>query len=184
MNAKITKTAILALTIAVGASFFSMPVSAELPPDVERKAERYKDKLVDWARNPVFVAAVRDANSGNALAGMTNAKWDGLSDTDPVVVAFQTSPAGRMLGELESDKNMSKLYLRDARGNLVAGSNKPILYNNANRKPVSEAMKGAPFVAKEIKPDPTTQVKAVQVSVPVLDNGRTIGVLQTSVVAD
>ncbi len=180
----VSKAKLLAVALSVTIAMVSFTAQADLPPDMRAKVERYKAKLVEWARDPVLVNAVREANNGNGLAGMTNAKWDALTETDPTVTAFQTNAAGRMLSQLDDDKGISKLYLRDAKGNIVAGSNKPILYNNSNRAPFSEAMKGSPFHANEVKPDTTTQIKGVQLSVPVLDRGKAIGVLQTSVVAD
>lgn len=162
----------------------SMPAQAELSGALQAKVEKYKTRLTEWVRNPVLMTAVREANQGGSLAGMTNAKWDGLADTDPLVTAFQTNPAGRVLIDLEEDKGISKLYLRDAKGNIVASSNKPILFNNSNRAPFAEAFKGKPYAANEVKPDTTTQIKGVQLSVPLMDGGKPIGVLQTSVVAE
>jgi hypothetical protein len=57
------------------------------------------------------------------------------------------------------------------------------LYNNANRPPFKNGLAGA-WNDNVVKPDPTTQKKTVQVSVPVVDGGKNIGVLQTAVVAE
>lgn len=184
MKTFISKVSLMAAIVAIGASFAVLPARADLSPDVRAKVERYKAKLSEWAHNNVLVAAVREANARGAMLGMTNSKWNDLAETDPTVVGYQNNPAGRLLRSLDDDKGISKLYLRDAKGNLVAGSNKPILYNNGNRAPFFEAFKGAPFYAAEVKPDTTTQIKGVQLSVPVMDKGKPIGVLQTSVVVD
>ena len=181
---KFSRVALLSSYVALGLALMPVSAQAKLSPELTAKVERYKAKLTEWARNPVLVGAVREANKANGLMGMSNAKWEGLAETDAIVTSFQTNPAGRALSEMEADQGISKLYLRDAKGNLVAGSNKPLLYNNGTRKPFSEAFKGTPFVEKEVKPDTTTQIKGVQLSVPVLDGGNPIGVLQTSVVAE
>ena len=181
---KFSRVALLSSYVALGLGLMPVSAQAELSPEMSAKVERYKAKLTEWARNPLLVGAVREANKGDGLAGMSNAKWEALAETDTMVTSFQTNAAGRALSEFEVDQGISKLYLRDAKGNLVAGSNKPLLYNNSTRKPFAEAFKGAPFVEKEVKPDTTTQIRGVQLSVPVLENGKPIGVLQTSVVAE
>lgn len=163
----------------------STAAHAELAPDVQAKVDTYKKKLIEWAANPTIVAAAKESNAkGGLVAGMSNAKWDELADGDAAVKGFQTSAAGKLLTQWEADKTLDKLYVRDEKGNLVAGSNKPLLYNNVNRPPVANPLKGQPWAAGEAKPDPTTQKKSVQLGVPILDGGKTIGVLQTAVLVD
>lgn len=159
--------------------------NADLPPDLQAKVETYKKKLAEWAATPALVAAVKESNTKGGLApGMTNSKWDELSEKDATVAAFSTSEAGKLCTNWEQDKNISKLYLRDEKGNLVAsGNNKALLYNNGTKPPFINGLKGV-WAANEVKPDPASQVKGVHVSVPVLDGGKHIGVLQTSVVAE
>lgn len=164
--------------------FAALPAAAELPPDVQAKVDSYKTKLQEWAAHPAIIAAVKASNTaGGAIQGMTNAKWDELSDTDPMVRAFQTNEAGVLIVAWEADPAISKLYLRDASANLVACSqNKPLLYNNKTKPPFQNGLKG-PWSGGEIKPDPGSQVKGVHISVPVLDGATAIGVLHSSVVA-
>lgn len=156
-----------------------------LPPEVQAKIDLYKKRLIDWAANPTIVAAAKIANAKGALAGMGNAKWTDMEDKDPVVLAFQSNDAGKLISKWDEDKGLSKLYLRDEKGNLVAASNKPLLYNNASKPWVANPLKdGKPWSAAEIKPDPATQIKGVHLSVPVLDGGKAIGVLHTSVIVE
>ena len=156
-----------------------------LAPEVQAKIELYKKKLVEWAANPAIVAAAKGANAKGALAGMGNAKWTDMEDKDPVVLAFQENEAGKLISKWDQDKGISKLYLRDEKANLVAASNKPLLYNNATKPWIAGPLKeGKPWSATEIKPDPATQIKGVHLSVPVLDGGKAIGILHTSVIAE
>ena len=173
----------------VGAVIALTPMSNaqanSLAPEVQAKIETYKKKLVEWAANPGIVAAAKAANSKGPLAGMGNAKWTDLEEKDPVVLAFQENEAGKILSKFDQDKGISKLYLRDEKGNLVAASNKPLLFNNLSKPWISTPLKdGKPWSATEIKPDPATQVKGVHLSVAVLDGGKAIGVLHTSVIAE
>lgn len=180
MNFSMSKPVILAFALALA------PVSAfaQLSPELQAKVDTYKTKLVEWAANPVLVNAVKDANTkGGMYAGMTNAKWDELADGDPMIAALQSSEAGKLVTTWEGDTNISKLYVRDEKGNIVASSNRPLLYNNATKPPFANAIKGTPWNANEVKPDPASQVKGVHVSVPVMDGGKPIGVLQSNVVA-
>lgn len=158
--------------------------SEGLPPAVQAKADAYKKKLAEWAANPTIVAAAKEANAKGALAGMTNGKWNDVDEKDPVAKAFETSPAGTLIRKWEEDKGINKLVLRDEKANLVAASTKPLLFNNTQRPVFSMAMKGQAWAAAEVKPDPTTGVKSVQASAPVLDGGKVIGVLHAGITVE
>lgn len=158
---------------------------AALPADMQTKVDSYKKKLVDWAANPVIVKAVKEANAkGGMIPGMTNGKWDELADTDPAVTGILATAASKLVKQWEADKGINKLFVRDEKGNMVAGSGKSLIYNAAARPPVKEAMKGKAWNAGEIKPDPTTQIKSIHVSAPILDDGNVIGVIHTAVTAE
>lgn len=174
---------VLALMLGAGV-VWSGAARAELPADVKAKVETYKKKLVEWGANPAIVKAVKEANAkGGAIPGMTNAKWDELAANDPQVTALLGSAASKQVAQWEADKNISKLFVRDEKGNAVAASSKPLLFNNASRPPFKAAIKGEVYHADEVKPDPTTQVKSVQISAPVLDGGKPIGVIHSAVTA-
>ncbi|MDH4275963.1 MAG: hypothetical protein OEW08_13090 [Gammaproteobacteria bacterium] len=172
----------VALSLATG---LDASVLADLPSPLQLKVENYKKKMAAWAADPVVIDAVKASNSRSGTAtGMTNEKWGSLSEKDPVVTGFQSTDAGKLVSTWEQDKAISKLYLRDEKGNLVAASNnKPLLYNVSDRPPFINGMKG-PWAASEVKPDPATKANGVQLAVPVIDGGKVIGVLQTAVVAD
>lgn len=161
----------------------ALPTAANaeaIPPDVQAKVETYKKKLAEWAANPVIIAAIKEANT-KGPGGMTNGAWDGLDDNDPKVKALQNSAAGKLLLKWEEDKGINKLYIRDEKGNLAASSNKALLFNNASRPQFSNSIKGAVWGANEMKQDPTTSIMSVQISVPILDGGKPIGVMNSSV---
>lgn len=172
--------------LLVAAFILQVPLAhAALPDSLEAKVELFKKKLVDWAAHPTIVKAVKDSNAkGGLLAGMTNGKWDALADNDPLVMGILSSPASKQVIQWEADKGINKLFVRDEKGNMVAGSAKSLIYNAAARPPFKEAMKGKPWNADEIKPDPTTQIKSVHVSAPVLDGGKVIGVIHSAVTAE
>ena len=74
--------------------------------------------------------------------------------------------------------------LRDEKGNLVASSTKPLLFSIPARPAYLMAMKAQVWSATEIKPDPSTGIKSVQASAPVMDGGKVIGVIHTGITAD
>jgi hypothetical protein len=156
---------------------------AEVPAALQPKIDKYKKHLVEWAATPALVAAVREANAKGS-GGMTNAKWNDLDEKDPVVLATMSGPVATMVIKWEQDKNINKLFVRDQKGNVVVGTAKTLLFNAASRPSVANALKGTVWNENAVKPDPTTQVKGVQVSAPVLDGGAVIGVLHTSVTAE
>ncbi|MBK9440264.1 MAG: hypothetical protein IPN53_02725 [Comamonadaceae bacterium] len=170
------------MCIALGTS---LAQGAELPAALQAKVTKYQKQLVEWAANPLMISATKEANAkGGFLPGMTNAKWNDLDDKDPAVLSTLNSPAGLQIRKWEEDKNLNKLFLRDQKANVIAGSSKTLLFNNASRPASSNALKGQAWADTEIKPDPTTQIKSVQVSAPVLDGGKTIGILHGSVTAE
>lgn len=171
--------------VAVALSPITGVQADPITPEVQAKVETYKKKLQEWAANPTVVAAVKEANAkGGAIPGMTNSKWDELAETDPVVKGLQTSALGKYLSKLEEDKGINKLYVRDEKGNLVAGSSKPLLFNNAARPPFKNAIAGKVHADADAKTDPTTQEKSVQASAPIMDGGKPIGVIHTAVSAN
>ncbi len=171
------------IVIGLAAALVVGTAAADLPPDLQSKVEKYKAKLTEWAADPAVVSAVKEANARGAAA-ISNAKWEDMSDKDPTVMAILSNPASAKVKAWEEDKAINKLYVRDKDGNLVAGSNKPLLYNVSSRPPFQAAIKGTAWAAKEAKPDPTTQIKSVQISAPIKDGGQVIGVLHSAVSAE
>ena len=178
--------ALIAATLAAGLTLVSSGASAAdpLPAPLLAKVEHYKKKLAEWAANPVVVAAVKEVIAKGGSPGMTNGKWNDLDEKDPVVKAFETSKAGALIKKWEEDVGINKLVLRDDKGNLVASSTKPVVYNNAARPVFVNASKGQVWAASEIRPDPTTGIKSVQAGAPVMDGGKVIGVIHVGITAD
>ncbi len=178
---------ILASLFFIMSAFVATSVQADpVSPALQAKVDKYKKHLVEWAANPAIVNAAKESNSKGGIAGITNAKWDDLADKDPVVTGLTQNAAGNLISKWEEDKAIEKLNLRDEKANLVAYSSnsaKPILYNNANRPPFQNGLKGA-WAANEVKPDPTTQKKSVQIAAPVMDGGKAIGVIHSAVLAE
>lgn len=171
--------------LAAGLIFANVAASAAdaLSAPMQAKVDTYKKKLVDWAANPVVIAAVKEANAKGA-GGMTNGKWNDLDEKDPAVMVYQTSKAGVLVNKWEEDKNINKLIVRDEKGNVVASNSKPLVFNNASRPAFANPAKGEVWAAGEIKPDPTTGIKSVQAGAPIMDGGKVIGVIHAGISAE
>lgn len=94
------------------------------------------------------------------------------------------SSTSQYLRKLQEDRNISNLLVRDLKGNFVAGNVKPSLFNSADKQQLTEPLKGASWSASGVSPDTTTQVPSVQVSAPILDGGKVIGVINSAVSAE
>lgn len=172
----------LALAAAAGL-FTCLQASASLPAELQAKVDKSKAKLVALAADPAVVAAVKEANAKGA-PGMSNGKWVDLPDTDPFIQTLLKTKTSRQIADWEAkDDTINKLVLRDHKGNLVAASVRPLIWNNVARPVFAQAIKGQAWAAEEVKPDPSTQVPSVQLSAPVLDGGKPIGVLHSAVTA-
>lgn len=162
-------------------------LAAPFTPSLQSQVDRYKKILADWASDPSIIAAVRSSNaSGGAIYGMSNSKWTYLDANDPMVTQFRTNQTASLIMKWENTHQnvISSVYLRDIQGNLVASSRaKPPAYNNKTKLPFEMAMKGLAWAANEIESDAGTQVRGVEVSVPILDNGKPIGIMHTTVIA-
>jgi hypothetical protein len=177
---------LLALSALVASLNLAQPAWANDPisPAVQKVVDDHKAKLAQWATNPAVVAAVKASNAaGGPLPGMNPAKWTELADADPLVVGLQTSPAGKFVDSLDS-KTVNKVVVRDKAGNLVAANTKVALYNVAHRPVFKTAITGAPWQQESVQKDVTTQIKGVQIAVPVKDGGAVIGVMHAAISAE
>ena len=170
------------ITLTISLFCFSYAHAADLPPELQVKLDVYKTKLSEWSKDPVIIEALKKANSNKTK--MNNKTWKSLSASNSKVQPFLSSAAGIKLYTWERDKSLGKLFLRDSKGNFVAGSKKPAIFNIAKRPAFSKAIRGKIWNSKKPKADPTTKLSSIQLSIPVIDNGKKIGVLHTSIIAN
>lgn len=177
---------VLAASVVTLSCLMSVPAQAAgaISAELQAKLEKAKKVLVERAADPGIVAAVREANTQGPGA-MNNGKWIDLDEGAPAVKAMLATKTSRQIAAWEqADSTMNKIVLRDDKGNLVAASARPLIFNNANRPVFAKAIVGQPWIAAEIKPDPTTQIPSVHVAAPVMDGGKAIGVLHAGVSAE
>ena len=153
---------------------------------MQPKIDTYKKQAAAWATDPLIVKAVKDANVKGPIDGMGNAKWRELKETDPVVTGFVTNPAGQLLTKwMNADtKGINKVVLSGAKSQRVAYTSMPAKYLGKGAPNFDDSMEGKVWQQGESKPDPSTNIDTVQISAPVKDGGKVIGVLLVSLTAD
>ena len=156
---------------------------AELSADTQSKVKTYQDKLATWAQDEDVINAIKSMNA-EAMNSMNNKDWKALSANDPIVEKYISNPAGKKLSTWQQDKALGKLFIRDQKGNFVAGSKKPAIYNISDRPPFKNAIQGKTWNSKKAKKDPTTQRSSIQLSHPVISEGKNIGIIHTAIILE
>jgi len=155
----------------------------DITPAVQVELDKQKAIIAGWAASPVIVHAVIEQNRKGPIAGMDNAKWKVTRRTDPVVRGFESSAAGQFLREKldEGHGATIKAFLCGAQGEKVAFAEKTIYYLHAGMAKFDVPFKtGKPWQGQPAF-DESMQSYAVQISVPVLAEGKPIGVLVVDV---
>jgi hypothetical protein len=150
---------------------------------MQAELDRQKEIVAEWAADPTIVAAVKEQNGRGPMAGMDNPRWKVTRRSDPAVKALQASAAGRFLKTRldAAGGTFSEAFLNASRGEKVAFVEKTTSYIH-----VGQAKFDVPFGSGKSwqgKPefDESSQTYAVQISVPVLAEGKPAGVLVVGV---
>ena len=159
-------------------------IAGDITPKMQKKIDEYKKHAATWAADPLLVKAVKEVNAQGPIAGMGNAKWRELKETDPTVQAFVTNPAGQLLTKwMNTDKGINKIVLSGNKSQRVAFTSMPAVYIGKGKPNFDEAFEGKLWHQGESKPDPSTNIDTVQIAAPVKDGGHVIGVLLVSLTA-
>lgn len=140
-------------------------------------------RIKEWAASPLLIDAVREQNLQNTgLEEIKRFNNDWINGkADDLATTLLTNPSGRFLHEKINKNDMlyTEAFLCDNKGAVVGeypkttdywqGDEDKFIrsYNNGNGRDYIGALEF----------DESTQTYSVQVSVPVLDDGKTIGVL-------
>ena len=155
----------------------------QITPGVQADLDKHKEAVARWAADPVIVNAVKEQNGKGPIAGMDNPAWKTTRRSDPVVKAFQASAAGQYLKGRVQDSGgaFGEAFLSGSHGEKVAFVEKTSSYTHTG-----QAKFDVPFSSGKAwqgKPefDESSQIYAIQLSVPVLAEGKPIGVLVVGV---
>ena len=168
-----------------------LPIAPLLAGDVtskmQSKIDQYKQQAAAWASDPLVVQAVKEANANGPIAGLGNAKWRELKESDAVVTGFINNPAGQLLTKRMNTEaqSINKIVLSGDKSQRVAFTSMPAIYIGKGKPNFDTSMNdGKVWQQDESKPDPSTNIDTVQISAPVKDGGKVIGVLLVSLTAD
>ena len=139
------------------------------------------------ALNPMLVRAVRQQNASGLTAeevARREKAWRASKEVTPFKLSLQTSPAGRFLKQqVERSTSFNEAFLTDNQGANVAAFPATSDYDQGDEEKWSESFNGGRgrIYTGPIELDESTNTVAAQVSAPVLDRGKTIGVLVVGV---
>ena len=184
------RAGVLLLTLAACLMAGAGPAQAQAPidPDALRELLRVKIRTVQhMGLNPVLIRGTREQNAeGLALAEIKkrDEAWKSTKELTPFKESLQTSEAGRFLRETVARReSFNEAFLTDNQGANVAAYPATSDYWQGDEEKWSESFNqgnGRLFIG-EPEIDESTQVYAVQISAPVIDRGKTIGVLVVGV---
>ncbi len=130
-----------------------------------------------WAGSPIVVEAVLAQNKKGPIPGMDNAKWKTVPEKDAIVQGFINNEAAKFLKAetAKTDGICVGFFLNGAQGEKVAFSDKTGSYIHKG-----SAKFDVPFTTGKTwqgKPELEDKIYVIQISVPVLSEGKPIGAL-------
>lgn len=160
----------------------------QLSQDDLRELLRVKIRTVQhMALNPVVIRAVRQQNgSGLTLQEIRqrDEAWRATDEATALKIALQGNAAGRFLGDtVDRLASINEAFVTDAQGANVAAYPPTSDYWQGDEEKFTASFNdgdGRLFIGP-VELDESTREYAVQISAPVIDRGRTIGVLVVGV---
>lgn len=155
----------------------------EVSPAVQAELDRQKTIIAQWAANPELVRAVKEQNAKGPLPGMDNAKWKGLRRGELIVRNFQMNRTAKFLKArlTEGGGAYGEAFLSAAHGEKVAFVEKTTSYIHKGSPKFDVPFQAGQYWQGKPELDDSSQMYNVQVSVPVVDVGKPIGVLVVGV---
>ena len=182
MERRFTGSLVVAASVALLAAV-AVAAGFEMTPSVQTELDRQKTVVAGWAASPVIVSAVVEQNRKGPIAGMDNAKWKATRRSDAVVTGFQSNAAGQFLKAkvAEGQGAFSEAFLNAADGEKVAFVEKTTSYIHKGQAKFDVPIGSGKSWQGKPEFDESSQTYAVQVSVPVVTDGKSVGVLVVGV---
>jgi hypothetical protein len=166
------------------------PALQKADPALQAEVEARTPIVERWASDPIVVEAVREANEN--LRSMRqieviDALWQATRGVNRFIRDVIDHPAAERLRELRSSNpELQEAFLTDRLGANIATTNKTSDFYQGDEAKFTEAYNdgaGSIYIGK-IARDESIQSFSVQIGVPVMDEGRAIGVLVVTVNAE
>ncbi|HSY18752.1 MAG TPA: hypothetical protein VK815_10480 [Candidatus Acidoferrales bacterium] len=158
---------------------FCLPTPAADAPNaaVQAKIDAKLKEISVWAADPTIVSAVKAHNTSVPAdqSAMTQDAWKALSVMDPFVRGFTKNDAAQFLKGKKGEV-VSEAFISGADGLKVAFLSKPTNWSHKGKAKHDDAMAGKNWQGP-VELDESTGLQQVQVSVPVMDEGKAIGSL-------
>ena len=174
---------ILVAVLFVLVAVVERAASFEMTPAVQAELDKMKAVIAGWATDPVIVKAVVAQNGKGPIEGMDNAKWKTVRRADAVVKELQSNPAGMYLrSKLDGSSGMfTEAFLSAAQGEKVAFVEKTTSYIHKGQAKFDVPFGGAKSWQGKAEFDESAQTYQIQISVPVLQDAKSVGVLVVGV---
>jgi hypothetical protein len=173
----------IALLSALPGPAFAL--SSEVPPTLVEFAEK---NLVGLGQDPVIVAAVLSQNARSLSLQRIkelDRRWQETPGIDAFMFELMRSRAAFVLLNLETAfPFITESFVMDNRGALVGLTHKTSDYWQGDEAKFTESFGTGGVHYSEVELDESTGDYVVQVSVPVLKNGRAIGAITFGVSLD
>ena len=155
----------------------------EITPAVQRELDKHVEQVKSFAADAVIVKAVIAQNEKGPIAGMDNAKWKTVRRNDSLVKEFQSNPAGQFLKQKIANSNgtYAEAFLNGAQGEKVAFFEKTTSYQHKGNPKFDVPFTSGKSWQGQPEFDESSQTHQIQVSVPVVSGGKTVGVLVVGV---
>jgi len=179
----------MSFTARLLAFLFLFSIAPSLAAQVRSGAEiqemmlQASKDLAKLGSDPTIVEAVRTHNAlkmGLAEVKRVDAAWANEADSSPRVKRVLTSDIAKYLAKVAPrNRGFVEVFLMGGVGELVAATARSSDYWQGDEPKWQRAFaagKGATFVDR-LRLDESSRAKIAQISVPVMDGGRAIGVL-------
>lgn len=176
------RNAIVVALLIVVASVLAAQSADELQKALTAEAV----SLRAWSGEKLFVDAVKKQNAANvALAEVQRIDTDWIAGkADAVVRQVTTGPcADRLRALAAQNPRYGETFLTDANGALVCATQRTSDYWQGDEAKWSKTFKEGVFIDRP-KLDDSAKARLAQISLPVTDGGKTIGVLTVGVNVD
>lgn len=156
---------------------FTIAQAEGLDPVIQVKVTAQIKEIQTWASDPILVKAVLAHNSARSAdeSAMTQDKWNALSILDPFVRSLCTNEASQFL-KTKKTPEISEVFVNGSDGTKVAFLNKTTNWNHTGKPKHDIPMTGKPWESA-VEVDDSTGLQQIQISVPILVGGRSIGSL-------
>ncbi len=162
-------------------------LAEEVPESIKHLAP---NTLANWGENSILVDAVKAHNNKNlSLSDIKtkDAKWLNTAGIDDFMQSLMNNAAAKELFRLEQSKPyFTEVFLMGNKGANVAMTNKTSDYWQGDEAKFTKSYAdtlGAIHIG-DVEFDQSSQAYLVQVSVPVIDGGKAIGVITIGVNLD